>query len=91
MGAGDCNDVNSVIHPNATETCDSVDEDCDGIAYNNPIDPLTWYFDNDQDLRGNPSSSVMACTQPVGYVSNSNDCNDYEPLAWTAALKPVTK
>ena len=85
LSAGDCNDMSSVIHPNATETCDSIDEDCDGIADNNPINPLTWYLDNDQDLRGNPASSVMACNQPVGYVSNSNDCNDNEPLAWTSA------
>ncbi len=28
----DCNDSNALINPDATETCDSADNDCDGIA-----------------------------------------------------------
>ena len=82
---GTANDFNGLVYPTASETCDSIDEDCDGVADNNPINPLTWYLDGDQDLRGDPSSFVMACTQPFGYVSNSNDCNDNEPLAWSSA------
>ena len=29
---GDCNDNNAVVAPDAAEICDSVDNDCDGIA-----------------------------------------------------------
>ena len=85
LADGDCNDISIVVFPGAPETCNSIDEDCDGVADNDPIDPLTWYYDGDGDLRGDPGNQTLACTQPANYVSNANDCNDSEPLAWTSA------
>jgi Putative metal-binding motif/Fibrinogen beta and gamma chains, C-terminal globular domain len=32
LSDGDCDDSNPSIHPNATEVCDEVDDDCDGLA-----------------------------------------------------------
>ena len=44
-----------------------------------------FYADVDGDGFGNPISSVTGCTAPVGYVSDSTDCNDLDanihPLA----------
>ncbi|MEO6167762.1 MAG: putative metal-binding motif-containing protein, partial [Chitinophagales bacterium] len=36
----------------------------------------TWYQDADNDTYGNIAVTSMACTQPVGYVATSTDCND---------------
>jgi|GEM_PF-6995658 len=44
----------------------------------------TYYLDSDNDGYGNPASSTVSCGQaPAGYVTNSDDCNDSEPLAHT--------
>ena len=70
----DCNDSNSAIHPGATEVCNTVDEDCDGL-----IDEgvqSTFYRDLDNDTYGNAAQTIQACSAPVGYVSNSSDCDD---------------
>lgn len=37
---------------------------------------LTWYEDADADGSGNPNVSQLACEQPAGYVSNSDDTDD---------------
>ena len=41
----------------------------------------TWFVDADADGLGNASSTTVACTQPNGYVSNSDDCDDTDETA----------
>jgi hypothetical protein len=70
----DCDDDNADAAPDAVETCDAVDNDCDGT-----IDEgvgTTFYRDADRDGFGVATMSISACTQPAGYVSNSTDCSD---------------
>ncbi|MEP6793612.1 MAG: CARDB domain-containing protein, partial [Saprospiraceae bacterium] len=38
--------------------------------------PVAWYQDADNDSYGNAAISILACSQPSGYVSNDDDCND---------------
>ncbi|MCB0522039.1 MAG: hypothetical protein KDD27_24060, partial [Saprospiraceae bacterium] len=71
---GDCNDSDAAINPAATEVCDGVDNDCDGQADNGVL--ITYYADTDGDGFGDPANSTMACSQPVGYVSDNTDCDD---------------
>ncbi|MFM2228298.1 MAG: putative retaining b-glycosidase, glycoside hydrolase family 5 protein, partial [Bacteroidota bacterium] len=38
--------------------------------------PTIFYADSDQDSFGSPGSTISACSQPTGYVTNFLDCND---------------
>jgi hypothetical protein len=42
-------------------------------------------LDNDNDFFGNAAFPVLACTNPVGYVSNNSDCNDLNNFVYPNA------
>ena len=95
---GDCNDNNSAVHPGANETCNGIDDNCNGYIdegltracaanqcgistcnagnWTGCTPMMTYYQDHDGDGYGNPAVSVQACSQPIGYVTNNQDCND---------------
>ena len=47
------------------ETCDGIDENCDGVIDNDPIDELTWYFDGDGDGYGTTEQFDMAVRNQI--------------------------
>ena len=82
----DCDDVDSDIHPTALEFCDTIDNDCDGDTdEEGAVDGLVWYEDGDEDTYGDENSTLVACTQPTGYVSDSSDCDDNSYLFYPGA------
>ncbi|MCB9760229.1 MAG: hypothetical protein H6739_10375 [Alphaproteobacteria bacterium] len=84
----DCDDGDANTHPDAAETCDSIDNDCDGeVDEDDAVDASSWYVDSDGDGYGNPAFESTACAQPAGYVGNADDCDDTEPDAWTGAAE----
>jgi hypothetical protein len=72
----DCNDANGAVRPNATEVCDSIDNNCNGTVDEGV--KRTFYADADGDGAGTtqPNFRVEACVAPAGYVTTSTDCND---------------
>jgi len=72
----DCVDSNASIHPGAVETCDSVDQDCDGIVDDEAVDAGLWYADADGDTYGDDASVAKSCSAPAGYVADNADCDD---------------
>jgi len=80
---GDCNDNDLSVYPGAPEVCDGKDNNC-----NNQIDEGTngtFYRDADGDGYGDLASSVQACSPPLGYASNNQDCNDFNAAVYPAA------
>ena len=84
--SSDCNDTNASINPAATETCDGVDNNCDGtVDEDSASDALDWYADTDADGFGDASALDVACYQPTGYVSDSSDCDDTDSNTYPGA------
>jgi large repetitive protein len=73
---GDCNDEDPAISPVASEVCDMIDNNCDGVTDDDAVDTRIWYADADNDGFGDESVSLIHCTQPNAYVDNNSDCND---------------
>ena len=71
---GDCDDDDPSVHPQADETCDGVDRDCDGIAQDDT--QATWWPDQDFDGYGDADAAEALCEQPEGWVDNGEDCDD---------------
>ncbi|MCP3168481.1 MopE-related protein [Myxococcus qinghaiensis] len=82
QNASDCNDGSASIRPGATETCDSVDNNCNGST-DEGLATQTWYRDADGDGYGTASATTLKCDQPAGHVSNASDCSDA-----SASIKP---
>jgi len=61
------------------DLCDLRDNDCDGDVDEDQPSTLVWP-DDDSDGYGNTSAAGTAiCGTLLGYVANSEDCNDADP------------
>ncbi len=70
----DCDDDDAEVRPDAQETCDGRDEDCDGQVDEALL--ASWYPDEDLDGYGDPELSVEACDPPQGWTADNSDCDD---------------
>ncbi|MFH1467059.1 MAG: MopE-related protein [Pseudomonadota bacterium] len=75
---GDCDDHDASVHPDATETCDGIDQDCDGDV-DEDLEIFTWYADADGDGFGDPTAPEAGCEPPSGFVADFSDCDDTDP------------
>ena len=82
----DCDDSDGATFPGADEYCDAMDNNCDGtVDEDTAVDASTWYPDDDGDGYGDSGSTDVACNQPSGFVSDSDDCDDSDAAIYPAA------
>jgi hypothetical protein len=73
---GDCNDGNPEIHPGAAESCNGIDDNCNGLIDEGIVPAGTYYRDADGDGYGDPQNPFQACRCPPGFVSDHSDSDD---------------
>jgi hypothetical protein len=73
----DCNDNNPLIHPNAIEICDNIDNNCNGLT-DDGLQNFTYYIDKDGDGYGISANALTTCqaNAPSGYSTKDLDCDD---------------
>jgi len=73
----DCDDTRALQHPGEAESCDTLDNDCDGDVDEGVV--ATWFEDEDGDSFGVAGGETrLACARPEGFASNADDCDDAE-------------
>ena len=73
----DCDDTTAAVNPAVVETCNGVDDNCDGtVDEDAAADASTWYADTDADGYGDAGSATVSCAAPSGSVADATDCDD---------------
>ncbi len=76
LRAGDCDDLNPDIRPDQTESCNGVDDDCDGEVDEELL--VSWFQDADGDRYGDPATEEQDCpgARTTPWILRGEDCDD---------------
>ena len=76
--SGDCNDMDPSISPAAVESCDDIDNNCNGLI-DDGLSVVNLFLDRDGDGYGDSNSMISDCRLVTGYVQLDGDCDDNNP------------
>jgi len=75
----DCNDADILVYPTATDICNSLDDNCNGLVDEDALF-ITYFLDFDADGYGDAGYDSVSCSVITGYVENDLDCNDLDAV-----------
>jgi hypothetical protein len=81
----DCNDADPSVAPDQVESCNGVDDDCDGLIDNESPDAVLLYTDGDGDGFGVGSPLGQGCVAEPGQATMVGDCDDAAPSVFPGA------
>jgi len=89
LNTGDCNDNDANIHPQATESCNGWDDDCDDATDEEGASGCSWYFhDGDDDGWGITGDKKCLCSTAGLYTATkSGDCDDTSSAIHPTAIE----
>ncbi len=79
----DCNDADATVNPGAWESCNEIDDDCDGESDEGL--GFDQYDDLDGDGLGDDATWTYDCALGEGRVTTGGDCDDDDPTAFLGA------
>ncbi len=83
--AGDCDDADAMINPDAEERCNAVDDDCDGDG-DEGLEPGIYYPDPDGDgYASDLATPEYGCNNLPGYTPERGDCEPDDPAVHPGA------
>ncbi len=80
LGGEDCDDENPAVNPDIAETCNGVDDDCNGTIDDGVT--LVFYADTDGDGFGDALVVADFCEAQPGWVNDATDCDDTDATAF---------
>ena len=88
LQSGDCNDSNPQVNPSAIESCNSIDDNCNGATdEEGAVGCRTYYYDADNDSYGTSTSKCL-CSPSGNYRATvSGDCNDNDATVYPGATE----
>jgi hypothetical protein len=73
LNNADCDDSNAAVNPSASEICNSIDDDCDGLA-DDGLAFTNYYLDTDADGFGAGAPFNLCANPGAGYALTNTDC-----------------
>ncbi len=73
----DCSDSRRDVRPGFAETCDFIDNDCDGAI--DELVSVDGFADRDFDLHGDPAVPITSCAGSPEFSVVDDDCDDTAP------------
>jgi hypothetical protein len=82
----DCNDADAAVFPGAEETCNGIDDDCNGVVDGDDASDATeWFVDLDGDGAPGTPTPLRACSAPTGASADATDCDDINAAVFPGA------
>ncbi len=79
----DCDDAHAAVNPSMAESCDGLDNDCNGVVDDDAIDGTTVYDDVDGDGHGLAGTARTDC--PSAGALDDTDCDDADATVFPGA------